>query len=340
MQLTFTVPKETTSRFVIAVNRTPADLPSVVPWRMSAPHRRQAAVALGSPRLTITRHGPSHVVVSSTASPSCQPRSAQVARAAARAVAKAYDGVIDDPLTGHVISGESGGEEEPGVFHLADDWLGWQIDVAKDAACSHRGVRSSACTPLSVSSRGLRRFGMPEITLDGPVCGHGHRPVEFLRMVAQRLLTEHLSWLSANPSIGVRAICDHVRIHASRGLEVSGYGGSGCEGSGYGGSGRGGSGGVGRGPADWGAAGPGLGEADPGLGKAAPGLGEGSGGGRRFVVVRLSRDGDGPEAERLKVGPPVEFDGDADDWVRPACEESVFGRRVPGSVGGTRLRAA
>jgi hypothetical protein len=238
MQITFAVPAKTTSCFVIAVDRAPTDLSSVVPWRMADPHRREVAAALGSPRLSIAVHHPAHVIVSSTAPPSHQPRSALIARAAARAVAAEYGGVIDDPLTGNRITsdgiagdgtadgwitgdrnvGDPGCSAESPDFDLADHWLGWNIGGAPDPACPHtdprpdRRARSADRAPLTVSTRGLRRFGMPEIMLEGDACAYGHRPFPFLLAVAERLLAEHLSWLTANPSARARTICDHLRI--------------------------------------------------------------------------------------------------------------------------------
>ena len=222
MRLTFSVPRETTTRFVVTVDRAPADAASAVPWRVPRPHRRQAAAALGTPRLTITCRPPSLVIVSSTASPSCQPRAALVARAAARAVAEAYGGVVEDVLTGRVFAPAADDGEEPSTFRLTPDWLGWRIGpgarargpaAAEPATPVPAGPGSPGAAPAwSVRTRGLCRFGLPELMLEPPGCARARHPFDLLHAVAERLLDEHLAWLSANPGGGVRRMCDHLRI--------------------------------------------------------------------------------------------------------------------------------
>lgn len=409
MQITFAVPAKTTSCFVIAVDRAPTDLSSVVPWRMADPHRREVAAALGSPRLSIAVHHPAHVIVSSTAPPSHQPRSALIARAAARAVAAEYGGVIDDPLTGNRITsdgiagdgtadgwitgdrnvGDPGCSAESPDFDLADHWLGWNIGGAPDPACPHtdarsdRRARSADRAPLTVSTRGLRRFGMPEIMLEGDACAYGHRPFPFLLAVAERLLAEHLSWLTANPSARARTICDHLRIDCASfapaddapciapdtglsplpprspdaprpdtapgpplaALRTEGAPGPPAAAPQF----EGGPGvpvvpphvaatlrsaGALRSADALRSAGALRSEdALPPAGMprpcgASPVALDGTRGRRmsRYVLVRLSPDRDSPEAERLKVGPPVGFDGDPEDWLRPALGEQAHGR--------------
>ncbi|MBD3146945.1 hypothetical protein, partial [Microbispora bryophytorum] len=53
MLITYPVPAQTSSVFVVVTDRTPTDLSSVVPWRMGPSHRRAARDALGTPRLTL-----------------------------------------------------------------------------------------------------------------------------------------------------------------------------------------------------------------------------------------------------------------------------------------------
>lgn len=42
MRITYPVPPQTSSVFVVVTDRTPVDLSSVVPWRMGPAHRRSA----------------------------------------------------------------------------------------------------------------------------------------------------------------------------------------------------------------------------------------------------------------------------------------------------------
>ncbi len=248
MQITFAVPEAITTRYIVTVDRAPADPSAVVPWRMPHPHRREAAAALGTPRLTITRHSPSRVVVSSTTSPAAHPRAAFVACAAARAIAGAYGGVVEDPVTGRIVTADP--EPPPGnaVFPLIGDWLGWHVETpaahpvhrrlpVRDGSTSGpqgdsaRSIEPGGpCLPSaasgdpgrrparagdpgwSVTTRGLCRFGLPELMLESGAWTHGHQPFGFLRAAAQRLLDEHLAWLAAHPTGGLRTICGHLRV--------------------------------------------------------------------------------------------------------------------------------
>ncbi|ETK33819.1 hypothetical protein [Microbispora sp. ATCC PTA-5024] len=222
MKISYSVPAETTSVFVVAADRTPTELSSIVPWRMGRAHRRRAMDALGTPRLEIEAYrqsrspwrgtdlpaGPHeqvhraryHVVVSSTAPVTEQPEAAQAARAAARGVAEAYGGVIVDPLTGAVVDHCPDCPGERQEFRVGDDWLGWAVDVDESrsgAACDPLGA--GVCTCLRVASRGLSRFGLPEVVLDGGPCPHSLCAVATLLPVAEHLLSGHLAWLAREP---------------------------------------------------------------------------------------------------------------------------------------------
>ncbi|MEZ0073907.1 hypothetical protein [Planotetraspora sp. GP83] len=300
MQITYPVPAETTSVFVVAVDRTPTELSSIVPWRMGRPHRRAAMEALGTPRLELEafragqspwkrlesqafRAGQSpwkrielegdddlrrikrarhHVVVSSTAPVAAQPEAAQIARAAARGVAEAYHGVIVDQLTGSAVYHcvECPGEREE--FRLSDDWLSWTTEFSEDSSCppwDPAGTEICAC--LRVTTRGLRRFGLPEVMLDGAACAHSLCTVNVLRTVAQRLLTGHLDWLAGNPGARCRTIGEHLRVD---GADFAVFSGS-----------------------------PDL-DGEP-------------------FRVRLTRDA--ADRSCLRVGPPAGFDGSLNDWL-------------------------
>ncbi|MFD0466878.1 hypothetical protein ACFQ0B_00045 [Nonomuraea thailandensis] len=69
-----------------------------------------------------------------------------------------------------------------------------------------------ACDCLRVTSRGLRRFALPEITLDGAACAHNLCATNLLRTVANRLLTDHLSYLTTHPEATDRKIDDFLHI--------------------------------------------------------------------------------------------------------------------------------
>lgn len=256
MKITFAVPEVTTSTFIVAVDRVPSDLSAVVPWRMPRPHRRAVARAIGTPRLEITvvpagEEAPipglgrwpaestgsrgrceedggtpgqdrEHIVVSSTAPLAAQPGAAQAARAAARALAAACRGTLLDALTGQVIPYRPDHPAERDEFRLADDWLAWQVTPGDGPACSAEdGSR------LRVTGSGLARFGLPDLLLDGVAHAHRRCAVNLLRLVAHRLVAEHLAWAAsaASPISGnaarpaarctVRTIADHLTISAA-----------------------------------------------------------------------------------------------------------------------------
>ncbi|RBQ18159.1 hypothetical protein DP939_19840 [Spongiactinospora rosea] len=61
-------------------------------------------------------------------------------------------------------------------------------------------------------SRGLRRFGLPEIVVRVSPCGHGLCTAGFVRTVADSLLTSHFDWLAAHPTAMSRTIDDRLLI--------------------------------------------------------------------------------------------------------------------------------
>ncbi|GLW05148.1 hypothetical protein Misp01_02780 [Microtetraspora sp. NBRC 13810] len=382
MQLTFPVPRETSSVFVVAVDRITADPVSVVPWRMHRPHRRAAAASLGSSRLRISvrravspwrwtghrrrwswpapwrdfdtrrwrgfdtrpwrsfeagswrgfeagswrgfdaggweagdderalvRRARLHIVVSSVAPPSAQPEAAQTARAAARALAAANDGVIVDPLTGAIVFHCACCPGERPHFSLPDDWLthhpttshrhpppsethapslsglgslvsgrrpafvtprpaadprrrisavlaaagarpadpsgrapaglspvvrggsqeaAGRLSPAPDASAASPGVLAPpvvrAVAPgmsvPSLVSRGLVRFGLPEVAVTEAGCAHGLCSVTRLRAVAGRLLADHLAFLHRHPGAGKRTLDTRLHLATTHDLDA------------------------------------------------------------------------------------------------------------------------
>lgn len=235
MDITLPLPADLTCRFVVPVERIPFDIESFVPWRVSGPYRRAASTALGTPLLRVTHlkipwkpaaaipltaeqrsvlhRARQHLVISSTAPPHALPASAQLARATARALARECAAPLLDPLTGNTIPSCEPHTDEPTTLRLADDWLGWDIEVHADATCPPWDpAGTGACDCLRVTTRGLRRFALPEITLDGAACAHTLCATALLRTVAHRLLADHLSFLATHPDATQRTITDHLRI--------------------------------------------------------------------------------------------------------------------------------
>jgi hypothetical protein len=234
MKIILPLPHTLTSLFVIAMEHLPFDLGSFVPWRVGGPFKRAAVSAIGSRSLTVAHHAvpwkpvgsaltdddrrrlrrtKQHIVVSATAPPHKLPVNVQAARAVARALARECDGVLIDPLTGSTIltCGRCAGE--PPDFSLGDDWLSWDVQVHDDATCPPWDPADTAvCACLRVTSRGLRRFALPEITLDGAACAHNLCATNLLRTVAHRLVTDHLAYVATHLDATEREIDDFLRI--------------------------------------------------------------------------------------------------------------------------------
>ncbi|WP_162794940.1 hypothetical protein [Nonomuraea lactucae] len=342
MKIALALPGTLRCLFVVAVERMPCSVESLVPWRVGPPYRKAAMTAFGTPRLAVTHHrspwrpaglaltdderhllrrARHHLLVTTTAPPHELPANVQVARATARALARACGGLVIDPLTGTTIPTCDRCPDEPPRFRLADDWLGWDIhprlstrccpprhpadspehttattaslgptpeagrsqapapprdsrheaphastpprDSTHDAphafmtmcdparragrrqtpatrpAPASRAVHAPAskgarrdeaagdtglpdpaeggetCDCLSVTSRGLRRFALPEITIEGTACAHSLCATSLLRTVADRLLTDHLAFLSNHRKATIRLIDDHLHLNGS-----------------------------------------------------------------------------------------------------------------------------
>ncbi|MFA1551264.1 hypothetical protein [Actinomadura chokoriensis] len=235
--ITFSVPATTTSRFAVAADRIPHDLAGVLRRAASGPYAPHIAGRLGSSQLQITRedvatlrwdpgavraagpgdrqaalafNGATEFAVVTTLGPiTDQPRGVQVARAAAYAIAKSTGGIAADLVTGHVLAPSTA---ERTRFVLADRWLGDVLPpfrangrcTAPDPDLAPEGLNGCACVRLR--TRGLRRFGLPELQITDVACPHDLAALNVLRAAARRLLTDHWSWLATGPAEGTRTI--------------------------------------------------------------------------------------------------------------------------------------
>ncbi|SDJ59215.1 hypothetical protein [Nonomuraea jiangxiensis] len=241
MKIVLPLPGTLTSQFIVAMEHLTFDIESFVPWRVGGPFRRAATSALATGALTVTHHPTpwrptgltfadeerrrlrrtsEHIVVSTTAPPHKLPATIQAARATARALARQCDGLLIDPLTGSSIltCGRCAGE--PTDFHLKDDWLSWDVQVHDAATCPPWDpADTDVCDCLRVTSRGLHRFALPEITLDGAACAHNLCATNLLRTVAHRLTTDHLAYVTTHPAATSRQIDDFLQIHPAGQLD-------------------------------------------------------------------------------------------------------------------------
>ncbi|MEU7739411.1 hypothetical protein [Nonomuraea sp. NPDC049158] len=200
-----------------------------VPGRTSSPVRGPVAGPVSGPM--------SGRVADPTSGPPSGPAPGRVAGPAPGPTSGPVSGSLSGSAFGSVVGGSGSqavgrrrGDDpaafpaigESPVFRLADDWLGWDVQVHGDATCPPWDpADTGACDCLRVTSRGLRRFALPEITLDGAACAHSLCATSLLRRVADHLVTDHLAYLAAHPDATERSIDDHVRIATS-----AGHGGS------------------------------------------------------------------------------------------------------------------
>lgn len=186
----------------------------------------------------LLRRSGQHLVIATTAPPHELPGNVQLARATARALARDCHGLLIDPLSGATVPDCERAEGEPMDFDLGDDWLGWDIHPHDTITCPRPNLSPSTpsqssrtpspgsrplfwgthtpepggCDGLSVTSRGLQRFALPEITLDGTACTHRQCATGLLRAVAHRLVTDQLAFVATHSDTRWRAIDDHLRI--------------------------------------------------------------------------------------------------------------------------------
>ena len=211
--LTITVPEETTSTFVVTTDQPAGDMP--LPSRgLAEPFTGEAAERLGTSQLSIrtfaapdspwdvsrslyvceeddpprtldaVREATHHIGVTATVPVHDRPFGIQLARAVARAIADTVAGIPVDLDTGQVLPFLNA--TEPPRFLLADEWLGAWLPSYRDAAeCTATG---DDCTCVELTTRGMSRFGLPDLRMSGVACPYDLAALNVLRTTAQRLL--------------------------------------------------------------------------------------------------------------------------------------------------------
>lgn len=235
------VPSVVTSHYVIATSEPPDDPYAVVPWRVPAPFRRPAIEALKTPRLGIftidaaaapwrlddvlacdddrrrIREAGHHLVVAHAAVPGEQPHREQTARAVARALADAAGGVLVDPLARQVLLRDGLARAERVRFRMGDQWFGVRYGRGgttggRDRCRAAAATGLEGCSCLRLTLLGLRRFGLPDLTIDDVPCAHDLPALNLLRAVARRLLTDQWRWSRERPGRPTRLLDDHPTI--------------------------------------------------------------------------------------------------------------------------------
>ncbi|MFI0483617.1 hypothetical protein [Actinomadura sp. 9N215] len=212
MPVTITVPEETSAGFVVATDRDPGDLPAAILRRLPGPFAAAVSIRLGTPRLALTCHPAAdspwdlsgvtgadeddadrvrqatrHVGVTSVLPVSDLPSGPHLARAAAMTIAESLCGVPVDLASTEVQPIVPFGRFDE--FVLADGWLGASLPPYRNSGgCTAEEDDIDGCACVELTTRGLHRFGLPELEITGVACPHDLAALNVLRTTAQRLL--------------------------------------------------------------------------------------------------------------------------------------------------------
>lgn len=127
-----------------------------------------------------------HVVIDSETSPTQQPQQARLARATARALADATGGQLADLCTAELVRPVPGIQGERDWFCLADGWVGIDCRINPDGGMDTASPAECEC--LCLFTRGLSRFGLPELVIDRLACDYDLAATNVMRGLAVRLL--------------------------------------------------------------------------------------------------------------------------------------------------------
>ena len=127
-----------------------------------------------------------HIVIDSETTPAQQPQQARSIRCVARALADATNGQLADLNTAQLIRPVPGINGERDWFCPADDWLGIDCRINPDGGMDTNSPTECEC--LCLFTRGLSRFGLPELVIDRVPCTYDLAATNAMRGLAVRLL--------------------------------------------------------------------------------------------------------------------------------------------------------
>jgi hypothetical protein len=158
-----------------------------------------------------------HIVIDSETSPAQQPQRARLIRATARALAHATNGQIADVCTAQLVYGNRRFDGERDWFCMADNWLGIDCRINPDGGMNT--TSSAECECLCLFTRGLSRFGLPDLVIDRVACDYDLAATNVMRGLAVRLLAQ----LWADPGARELRLAETVVIEPE---DVWGYWGA------------------------------------------------------------------------------------------------------------------
>lgn len=212
MSITITVPEETTAGFVVATDKDPGSLAATIRRQLPASFAAAVSMCLGTSRLVTSSHRAAdspwdlsgvtgadedeaararqatrHVGITSVLPVGDLPSGPHIARATARAIAESLCGIPVDLALNKVLPVTPFGRFEE--FVLADHWLGASLPPYRDSGrCQAEEDAIDGCTCVRLTTRGLHRFGLPELEVTDVACPQDLAALNVLRTTAQRLL--------------------------------------------------------------------------------------------------------------------------------------------------------
>jgi hypothetical protein len=226
-KLSIAVPESTTSLFIVVsdkpIGAPPTTDTTVCVWRAAdSPFDLCSVWTYENWDDPVPPPSAYHIIVSKTANVREQPRAAQLTRATARSIATQADGLLIDWATRDVLLNTD--RPERARFHLGNQWLGFDFHLYAER---HDGIPerepwsldppgpADACAANRITTRGLARFGLPELVLDDLDCEHHLVGTNVLRAAAQHLLALHWTWLQdggSGPGPTVRRLATRQQI--------------------------------------------------------------------------------------------------------------------------------
>jgi hypothetical protein len=147
-----------------------------------------AAVAASDDEHAQLRTATGHLIIESETPRQARPRLAQAVRAVARTLAETTGGLLADLCTLQLVHPGRRVDGERDWFCPADDWVGIDCRINPDGGMNTNSPTECEC--LCLFTRGLARFGLPDLVIDRVACAYDLAATNVLRGLAVRLLRQ------------------------------------------------------------------------------------------------------------------------------------------------------